>query len=51
MSGLPLPGKNIKALSCDELVVWLKGHNVTPELCQTFEGIAVSLLIAQIGAL
>jgi len=36
MSGSALP---IKALSCDELVEWLKAHNVKPESCQAFEGI------------
>jgi len=38
MSRSQLAGKSIKVLSCEELVVWLKEHNVKPELCQAFEG-------------
>jgi len=41
MSVLPLTGNNIKMLSCMELVAWLKARDVTPELCQIFEGIVI----------
>ena len=43
MSGSPLPEQNVKALSCDGLVVWLKAHNVKPESCQIFEGTMILL--------
>ena len=39
MSGSSLPEKDFKALSCDELVAWLRAHNMKPEQCQIFEGI------------
>ena len=43
LPGSPLPGQTVMTLSCDELVIWLKAHNVKPELCQAFEGTEYNL--------
>ena len=38
MSSPTYPGKDIRALSCDELAEWLIANNVKPEACEELKG-------------
>ena len=38
MSSPTYPGKEIRALSYDELAEWLKGNDVKPEACKKLKG-------------